>query len=655
MSRQEKEVSLEDLKKQITDKDEYIDYLEKVIVAQFNTLLLSDKERREADQTIQAYQILQKLTEEEIKERDSVIQAHENLMTLSSRELIQKDEILKSILETNQYICTIIEENAILKKTLSNLIKSFHFKRGILLLKKQDRFTEEILDTIDIGETQKDYFQYSREQIDSVVKNKETVIIKNKEIAIEGEKRIISIVCLPLLYQEDLLGIIYIDCPDEHVFISPYDIETAHIFGTQAAISLNSVLLYKKLKEQSIVDKLTGLPNRKKLEIDLETPGPKTLALLNIDGFSSINLAYGIAAGNHVLLTLVCRLKDILPPETNLYRLSADEFVVLSRNMDFTPSLIKTSIKNHITNSVIEYKGIHINISLSLGIVYKEEKNLLRKADIALKSARKKGRGYVMVYDESYSEIKKYKEVFYWVNKVKTAVRQDKMVPYFQGIYNNKTGRYDLYESLVRIIDQENIISPQKFLEPAKQIGLYSTVSYCMIDKTFQYFEGKNIVFSINLSQEDFTDEKLIDYIGYKLHKHDLTPGNIVFEVIEDFSLKNITYSLDFINKLRTLGVGIAIDDFGSEFSNFSRLLSINADYIKIDGDFIKNIVHDENSYKIVHSITNFSHSIGAKVVAEYVETAEIQEKIIELGIDYSQGNYLCEPAENIDEPRENT
>lgn len=649
MSREDIEKSLKELRQQIIDKEKYIDYLEKVIVVQINTLLLSDRERREADQTIHAYQMLQKFTEEEIKDRDSVIKAHENLMALSSRELIQKDEVLKSILETNQYICTIIEENAILKKTLSNLIKSFNFKRGMLLLKKDNGLVEEILDNININETKKDYFQFSKKQIKVVEEKKKAVIIKNREITIDDEKSVISIVCLPLIYQQDFLGIIYIDCIDEHIFISPYDIETAKIFGTQAAISLNSVLLYKKLKEYSIIDKLTGLPNRKKLEIDLETPGPKTLALLNIDSFSTINMAYGINAGNHVLFTLASRLKDILPAETDLYRLSADEFVILSRKTDFTPSLIKTSIKHHITNSFIKYKKIHINISLSIGIVHKEEKSLLRKADIALKSARKKGRGYVMIYDESYNEIKKYKEVFFWVNKVKTAVRQDKLVPYFQGIYNNKTGRYDLYECLVRIIDQGKIFSPRNFLEPAKQIGMYSTVSYCMIDKTFQYFEGKKIVFSINLSHEDFVDDKLIDYIAYKLNKHKHNPRNIIFEVIEDFSLKNITCSLDFIRKLRTLGVGIAIDDFGSEFSNFSRLLSINADYIKIDGAFIKNIVYDVNSYKIARSITEFSHSIGAKVIAEYVESAEIQDKVIELGVDYSQGNYLCKPVKDID------
>ncbi|MBN2440365.1 MAG: GGDEF domain-containing protein, partial [Spirochaetales bacterium] len=604
MDRENNEILEDDLIQQIKDKDKYIDYLEKVIVAQSNTLLLSDKERLEADQTITAYEMLHQLSEDEIRDRDSVIQAHENLMSLSAQELLQKDTILNSILETNQYICTIIEENAILQKTLMNLITSFNFKRGMLLLKKKDGLREEIFINIDKEELSKSYFTFSREKMRDVEEMKEAVIIKNEKIVIDGKDDIISIVCLPLIYQDIFLGIIYIDCIGSTIYISPNEIETAKIFGTQAAISLNSVILYKKLKEQSIVDKLTGLPNRKKLEIDLEAPGPKTFALLNIDGFSSINVAYGVEAGNFVLISIVDRLKAILPPETELYRLSADEFVILSRNMEFTPSLIKTSITNNITNSAIHYQKIHINISFSIGIVYKEEKQLLRKADISLKSARKKGRGYVIVYDESYGDIKQYQEVFFWVNKLKDAVRKDKMLPYYQGIYNNKTGACDLYECLVRINDDGKIISPTKFLEPAKQIGLYSTVSYCMIDKTFNYFQGKDIIFSINLSQEDFTDDKIIDYIEYKLNKHSHKPENIIFEIIEDFSLKNITSSLEFIKKLKTLGVKIAIDDFGSEFSNFSRLLSINADYIKIDGDFIKNIPTDENSFKIARSIS---------------------------------------------------
>jgi diguanylate cyclase (GGDEF)-like protein len=489
MSREKTNKSYTDLEQQLTDKEKYIDYLENIIVVQSNTLLLSDRERRDADQTIHAYEMLQEFAEEEMKDRDSVIEAHENLMSLSSQELLQKDAILNSILETNQYICTIIEENAILQKTLDNLIKTFGFKRGILLLCKKDGLVEEILNNINADELKKEYFHFAKEKIDEVEKSREAVIITNKKLDIEGKSETISIVCLPLIYQKTLLGIIYIDSIGEPILISPNDIETAKIFGTQAAISLNSVILYKKLKEQSIIDKLTGLPNRKKLEIDMEAPGPKTCALLNVDGFSSINVAYGIEAGNHVLMTIVERIKDNLPPDTWLYRLSADEFVVLSRNIDFTPSLIKTSLINHITHASIQYKEICIHISISIGIVANEEKHLLRKADIALKSARKKGRGYVMVYDESYSDIKKYKELFFWVNKLKTAVRKDRMLPYFQGIYNNKTGKCDLYECLVRIIDDGGIIiSPQNFLGPAKQIGLYNTVSYCMVDKTFTYF-----------------------------------------------------------------------------------------------------------------------------------------------------------------------
>ncbi|MBN1697549.1 MAG: EAL domain-containing protein [Spirochaetales bacterium] len=638
------------LKQTIKDKEKYIEYLEQVIVSQFNTILLSDKARMDADQTVKAYEMVQQLSENEIKDRDNIIKAHENLMQLSAQELIHKDRILNTILETNQYICTIIEENEVLNKTLTNLVKALRFKRGILFLEKNEELSGEIYYGMDEGELKKDYFSFPLGHIAHVREKRKSVILKNSRISINGQATIISIVCLPLVYQNDFLGLIYIDTIGEEIQLSSHDLETAHIFGTQASISVNSVLIYKALKEQSIIDKFTGLPNRKKLEIDLETPGAKTIALLNIDGFSTINVAYGIEAGNHVLLTMVRRLKEIMPPQTQLYRLSADEFVVLSWNKDFTPGLIKTSIKNHIANSSIEYRKILININLSIGIVHDEEKELLRKADIALKAARKKGRGYVVIYDETLNEIKKYKETFFWINKVKKAVRQDKMIPYFQGIHNNTTGAIDIYECLVRIVDQdENIIPPRKFLEPAKQLGLYSTVSYCMIDKTFQYFEGRRIVFSINLSDEDFTDEKLLDYISYKLNKHNIVPQNVVFEIVENFSLKSIEISLDFIKKLKSLGVKIAIDDFGSEFSNFSRLLSIDADYIKIDSDFIMNINTDKNSYKIAQSITNFSHSIGARVIAEYVHSNPIQEKVLELGIDYSQGNLFGEPVNHID------
>jgi len=254
----------------------------------------------------------------------------------------------------------------------------------------------------------------------------------------------------------------------------------------------------------------------------------------------------------------------------------------------------------------------------------------------------------MFIYNEDYDLINKYKESFFWVNKLKQAIRNDQMLPYFQGIRNNSTQITDLYECLVRIIDNGKVIEPKNFLESAKQVGLYNTVSYCMIDKCFTYFKDKHVEFSINLSREDFSDNKLIEYIEHKLKTHNIDPQRVIFEVLEEFSLKTDTFSFQFVKNLKALGVKIAIDDFGSEYSNFSRILSIETDYIKIAGAFIRRITHDENTYKIVKAITDFTHSINAKAIAEYVATQDIQEKILELGIDFSQGNLFSLPAPSI-------
>ena len=169
------------------------------------------------------------------------------------------------------------------------------------------------------------------------------------------------------------MGIIYIDTVDKISSLAESDLEIAEIFATQATISLTNVILYKLLKQQAITDKFTGFPNRKKLEIDMETPGPKTLALLNIDAFSSINAAYGIDVGNFVLKTVAQRLAEICTDKTQVYKLSADEFVILSTDNELIPYTLKSTIRNLLSNTAIEYDEIYINISISIGLVHKEK------------------------------------------------------------------------------------------------------------------------------------------------------------------------------------------------------------------------------------------------------------------------------------------
>jgi diguanylate cyclase (GGDEF)-like protein len=631
----------------LKERNDYIDYLEKLTIAHSNEMLLVDKEREYADQTIKAYETLQKLSEHELKERDEIILAHQSLVRLSSIELMNKNSVLNNILELTKYLNTIIQEENLLRKTLANLISALSFERGILFLKNNKKLVPKTFIKVSKEELKEPYFRYSLSVIQEVLKSKKSSLVKNRKCP-ENNDTLISIVCVPIVSQYSVLGVIYTDVLGKHVSLTKKDIGIAEIFCAQASISLNNLLLYRMLKQQSITDRFTGLFNRKKLEIDLEAPGEKLLALLNIDGFSSINMAYGMEAGNFVLKTVADKLKTICAPSMQLYKLSGDEFVILSADKTITPFMLKTNIQNVLAGTTIRFKNIYINISLSMGIVQNEEKNLLHKADIALKRAKNLGHGYMFIYNEDYDLVNKYKESFYWVNKVKEALRNDRILPYFQGIRNNETLGMDLYECLVRIRDNGKVILPEFFLEPAKQVGLYNTISYCMIEKCFTYFRDKTAEFSINLSREDFSDSKLIEYIEHQLKTHNIDPQRVIFEVLEEFSLKSDTFAFQFVKNLKSLGVKIAIDDFGSEYSNFSRILSIETDYIKIAGAFIQHITHDENTYKIVKSITDFTHSINARVIAENVETQAIQDTITELGIDYSQGNLFSIPAPEV-------
>lgn len=637
-----------DLKRLLKEKDDYIEYLEKLTVAQSNVLFLADSERKTADRTIKAYEELQRLAENELKDKDTIIQAHENLMHLSSQELLHKNSVFHNILEINQYISTIIEEEVVIRKTIENMMKTMQFRRGLLMMKENGKIVPKIFINITSDETKAATFEVPLRIINQVIAEKKKVFLKNEPIQNGGPPKPLSVLCLPLLVKDNLVGVIYTDVYGSECRFCERDMEIAEIFSTQALISINNVILYRMLKQESITDHFTGLPNRKQLEISAEMPGQKLLALINIDSFSAINAAYGLEAGNQVLKTVAQRLKSICDENAALYRLSGDEFVILFRGAGMTPHLLSTSITNILSGTPITFHSISINVSVSIGLVQNEERHLLRKADIALKLAKKRGHGYSELYRNEDDFANRYQRVFVWVNKVKEAVRQDRLLPYFQGIRNNHSGAIDKYECLVRLIDNGRVLNPRHFLGPAKQVGLYSTVSFCMIDKCFSFFSDKPYDFSLNLSFEDFSNVGLLSYIENRLKELSIDPHRVIFEVLEEFSRKKDDYGFEFVKALKNLGFKIAIDDFGTEYSNFSRLLSIQADYIKISGAFTRRMLSDSQNYKVVKAITEFAHSIGTEVIAEYVCDERIQEKVLELDIEYSQGNLFSRPAPDI-------
>ena len=177
----------------------------------------------------------------------------------------------------------------------------------------------------------------------------------------------------------------------------------------------------------------------------------------------------------------------------------------------------------------------------------------------------------------------------------------------------------------------------------SKKANQYSKITKIVIDKSFKEFKDLPFEFSINISYEDIEDKNFIPYIKQKLKEYPVAK-KIVWEILEDESIKNYEVLYDFIKQMKELGSKVAIDDFGSGYSNFEHLLKMDIDYLKIDASLVKDVAKNNNSFQVVKTIIEFANSLNLKTIAEFVENKEIFEITRDLGATYSQGYYFAPP-----------
>ena len=405
------------------------------------------------------------------------------------------------------------------------------------------------------------------------------------------------------------------------------------------------------------LDVLTGLPNRTQLLDDLKNANKPVVLYLNIDDFTSLNDFYGNKLGDKVLIFVANILKKIaFDNKVKAYKLQSDEFVLLFDDNKITKQncqSVKSSIINYIeTKSQKCNPNQCISITLSGGISFYTSsdnyENLLPYAALARKVAKAENKKFI-IYHRDLSKDSDYKKNMDWINRIKNAIDHDKVVTYYQPIVDNKTGMIRKYEVLVRMIDTNGkVISPFFFLEISKKAKLYSKITKIVIDKAFDTFlKYPHYEFSLNLTVEDIKDKKTIAHIYNKLsvfpHSH-----KVIFEITESEQIEDYKLVEAFITNVKKLGAKIAIDDFGSGYANFEHIISLDADFIKIDGSLIKNIDTDINSRYIAESIIEFSKKIKTKTIAEYIHKKEIYDIVRQIGADYSQGFYLGEPSPEI-------
>ncbi len=400
----------------------------------------------------------------------------------------------------------------------------------------------------------------------------------------------------------------------------------------------------KKLEEMAFKDELTGLCNKTHLEKLISTNTEQTLILLNINNFSYINTAYGFEIGDKLLIQIASVLRENITV-SHICRINSDEFALL---FDYKVNIQDKifHLQNYFYNKEIVIENITLNISFSYGAANGRD-NLLRNSALALKQAKERGKNSSYIYKQDEDNIDhSQRELFIATNNLlHHAIHQDKIVPFFQGIRNNITQKIIKYEALARIEHNGNIISPFVFLEPARLSGLLPEITKIMVDKSFKVMSSNNFSFSINITEEDLSKNYLTEYLEEKALEYNIRSGRVILEILEGISSGGKKGHIAQLLKLKEKGFLIAIDDFGTEYSNFERVLDLEIDFLKIDAKYIKDIDTNPKSYEIAKAIAFFARNTGIPCIAEFVHNEEVQKIVEELGIDYSQGYLYSEPS----------
>lgn len=401
-----------------------------------------------------------------------------------------------------------------------------------------------------------------------------------------------------------------------------------------------------KLKNSLLRNEALGLDNQYCYLYDMEHTGLDKIAMYNLTNERMVKLFVGrkeifdelrrvYADVSEMLKKLIGREKKI-----HIYSYEALSLLVAADNS------VDTDEFENIASETLDFlNNIMLNdVQLSYQCaVVGNEKEPLHKAETALQFGAERSIPFVR-YDRISDSILDTTEEIHILQVLRDALAEERVIPYFQGIYDNSEKRFGLYESLMRIADKDGkIYFPDKFLPVAKKYNLYEMLSVVMVKKVMSMFVDSDVQVSINLNVRDLYDREMIKVIFGYLDKA-AHPENFVFELVESEAVTDYCYLKQFADKIHEKHAKIAIDDFGSGFSNLMHILRIDADYLKIDGEIVRMICDDEKSMQFVNLLSSWCNTQETQVIAEYVENSEIQRNIENMGISFSQGYLFSKP-----------
>lgn len=446
-----------------------------------------------------------------------------------------------------------------------------------------------------------------------------------------------------------------IDLGVEFFLVKPIEVSQVHmvLFKVMDKIRIRHEL--RRIRE-IYTDQLTGLPTRAKFLTDLNEKNSGSLFQINIHSFHNLNNFYGHEFGDKVLSTLSNTLKDYIEStDWEPYYFGSDQFG-LYNPAHLSGQELRTFVKQTVSmlqTLPIFIDGVEIYISVysgiaTVGLEKTTSEDLINHASLAQVEAKKRRLSSFFFERNLFEEDIGLKNIF-WIKRINEAILNDLVILYYQPLYDVKNDVIEKFETLMRMkTPQGEIIPPDRFLPVAKKTSLYSKLTIILLNKIFDKLKEEKYSFSINLSFLDISNKDTTEYLLALMKENPEESKRLIVEITESEGIMNYREVVEFMLESRKFGVRFAIDDFGSGYSNFTYLMDLNVDYIKIDGSIISSILKNEKVHYITKMITEFCKYCGLKTVAEFVSNRKIYERLLELEIDYAQGYYIGKPSENL-------
>ncbi len=411
-------------------------------------------------------------------------------------------------------------------------------------------------------------------------------------------------------------------------------------------------------------DPLTGLINRRGLEACLQQAlartragVPASIAYLDLDRFKLVNDLFGHPAGDHVLEQVAARLRETIGRSGQIARVGGDEFVIVFDDSTLAHAEDRCArVLQVLSGSAYTYQDKAFTIDGSIGLIALEdpmsERDAIAASDRACREAKRLGGSKVMVFTEGSDELRSHLEEIRLVAGMREHFPADRMFTVLQPVVSLHHPHADLsYEVLVRMRDADGrVIPPGRFIGAAERNGVMTKIDRWVLEDTLRLLDENpahrdRVDFvTMNLSGASLNDERFVEDVLAIVRDHPHAAGKLCFEITETIALYDLNNTRRFVDRIKSFGARLALDDFGAGYSSFSYLKELPGDIIKIDGGFIRDVNLNPANFAIARAIIDLGHELGMACVAEWAENADIVRSLLQLGADYAQGYALSRP-----------